>query len=681
MNIIKNILTLTSILLLAIFISCSDDEGGDDTPEPLQAAIDISAEEIGPGETVTVSSSPSTGIPSGGVNFTWTISGSGSITYTSPNNPNGSDHEFTNGNLMIFSHGTVSDITLTPGSSGTLGIQLRIESGSTFTDFGSSVTVSGSIELTSIPENFKFEDVNPDPEIADYTFSGDVEIPSSYFEDYILLEVDEDAQVTLAGTLSSNGNYMRIRGKNGASWKGMLVTQSGNFDNLALYLNNAGSSSIESYEPSSLVIDRSSLTLPTLIFEESNGFDMYYTENVTNIVNNGGIQYSSLTPFFAPARLWPDIQPPSNVENAVVTFTGSVDTQLSFGGNVALYVGSDIKIKGGLNISDLVVFNVSGGDHTIFIEDNSALLVGGLSCNGLNFAGENGATWQGIYVGSQGFQMTSSSVVDAGSATISGSGIAGIDEKAAIYVNSPVSRFENNNIHNSGGYGLYVGGISHSQNSSNNLDGNVFENNAEAAISVLQEHASSYSIGNSFTTPDNVAAIEVRGSSSQSAGNATWSDLGGDNYYYVQDFLNIASNMTIGEGAHFKFEDNKGIDFTGIIFTATGTESNPILFEGIVSGTASWYGIKIGNNNASSITMSYATIDGGGIAMFSGASEDANLVIDGTGNVSVTNCTFSNSDGYGALIELNATEYDFEAAENNNTFTNNASGNILNRND
>ena len=679
MNIIKNILTLSSILMLAIFISCSDDEGGDDTPEPLQAAIDISAEEIGPGETVTVNSSPSTGIPSGGANITWTISGSGSVSYTSPTNPNGSNHEFTNGNLTINSQGTTSEITLTPGTTGGLSIQLRIESGSTFSESFASVVVSGSIALSSVPEEFVFEDINADPEIADYTFSGDVEIPRSSLDGYIVLEVDEDAQVTLTGTITSNNNVLVIRGKNDAAWKGLYVSESGNFESGTVQLEKAGSSSIEGYEPAALVVDRSNFTYPTLYFVESNGYDIYFSDQVNTLFANGGIQYSSSTPFRAPVGLWPSL-PAVTIEDAVVTFVGGVDTQISFGGNISLYVGSDVVIKGGMNISNFVAFNTSG-DNTIFLEENTAILVGGMTANGLNFAGENGATWQGIYVGSQGFQMLNSSVVDAGSAPISGSGIAGIDERAAIYANSAVSRFENNNIYNSGGYGLYVGSISHSQNSSTNLDGNVFENNAEAAISVVQEHASSYSIGNSFTTPANVAAIEVRGSSSQSAGNTTWSDLGDDNYFYIQDFLNIASNMTIGEGAHFKFEDNKGIDFTGVNFTVTGTESNPIIFEGIVSGTASWYGIKIGNNNASSITMTHATIDGGGIAMFSGASEDANLVIDGTGNASVTNCTFSNSDGYGALIELNATEYDFEAAENSNTFTNNASGNILNRND
>ena len=78
--------------------------------------------------------------------------------------------------------------------------------------------------------------------------------------------------------------------------------------------------------------------------------------------------------------------------------------------------------------------------------------------------------------------------------------------------------------------------------------------------------------------------------------------------------------------------------------------------------------------------MAHATIDGGGIAMFPGATEEANLVIDGTGNISVQNCTFSNSDGYGVLIELDATEYDFQGAENSNIFINNSSGDILNRN-
>ena len=59
-----------------------------------------------------------------------------------------------------------------------------------------------------------------------------------------------------------------------------------------------------------------------------------------------------------------------------------------------------------------------------------------------------------------------------------------------------------------------------------------------------------------------------------------------------------------------------------------------------------------------------------------GATSLANLVWNATTELTCTNSTFSNSKGWGIVLESSADFFDFVALENGNSFSGNTSGDV-----
>jgi parallel beta-helix repeat protein len=149
--------------------------------------------------------------------------------------------------------------------------------------------------------------------------------------------------------------------------------------------------------------------------------------------------------------------------------------------------------------------------------------------------------------------------------------------------------------------------------------------------------------------------------------------------YFINGNLNLGSSdsttMTIEAGTILLFEEYSSLSvglqngITGTLI-AQGTSQNPVVFTSAQKGqeaAGDWEGIKFGPAAGSETKLDYCQVSYGGNE--SGQSGNINFLNTQTNNISVTNCTLSNSLGYGIYIKgSNIPEV------SSNTYTSNASG-------
>ncbi|NMC71680.1 MAG: hypothetical protein GYA57_16655 [Myxococcales bacterium] len=171
-------------------------------------------------------------------------------------------------------------------------------------------------------------------------------------------------------------------------------------------------------------------------------------------------------------------------------------------------------------------------------------------------------------------------------------------------------------------------------------------------------------------TGNAVDFVFVRTNSSYPERDQTWSAL--DVPYRVDGRLWPTCHWTIAAGAELVFEQDAEVylESSGTL-TAVGTAEAPILFRGLEPTAGYWDGVELYGSNSVDNRFEYVTISGGGAE---GDPTDANLRLGSNARASVTNCTITNSAGWGVwvgnLVTVNA---DLETA---NSFSSNALGDV-----
>ncbi len=661
---LKKFAFFAALVPIIFFASCDDKEDGDgdgDNNTQFQAVITELNETYSPNDTITLDLTGSTGVEYPYV--TWTLPAG--VTY------NGTlleDQTTIYGDFANF-----KKVELVAGKNGSYNITARLEQNGMFSEAYANTSVAGSITLTTVPEGFIFQDISYNDSIPDYIFVGDIIIPNvtTAASAYIVISIEKDATTTVEGTLDINNSCILIfRGKNKNTWKGLLVTGDLRGEG-SLYVNGAGASAIGSYPASAMVIDKSVSSYPQIFFENTvtDAYDIHFGENVSMIDFSSYVAFASNKPIHAPISLWNSL---SFVRSdGLMVLESDINTVVNF--NSAIYLNTDIFIKGGLNTGVIRI----NGNKTIYMEENTAFITGGGQIASCTFDGYNNSTWQGIYIGTESPTWSNVTINNAGSNFIT-SGNVNTNVKAAVYA-TKLNSFKGCTITNSGGYGLYTSDKTTLHDNKSYFSDNTFTNNTLAAVSVTTKHGVFFA-SSTFTTPTNIAAIEVRQGDTPVAGYGHWTGLGTDNFYHFTGNLNITSqDFIVDAGANFKFNVGKGIYVTGNrVFNLIGTSTDSVIIEGTVDDRGTWMGIFIQDQVRTS--FDYASINNGGGLTPIGALNPANVIINSTGTISATNSSFNSSNYYGVLIQSGATSLNFEDINFGNTFSNNLVANFLDKN-
>lgn len=153
----------------------------------------------------------------------------------------------------------------------------------------------------------------------------------------------------------------------------------------------------------------------------------------------------------------------------------------------------------------------------------------------------------------------------------------------------------------------------------------------------------------------------------------TWPAIDVD--YYVQSTigLNITANLAISAGASFIFhDDDEKILVYGSLY-AVGTSAQPIAMTAASQSPGGWGGLRYYNTNSTLNRLEYVTLS------YGGGYYQANLDLSGAGiaptQVTVQNCTFTNSAGYGVYWIPEYVTVNGDLA-GDNTYSGNALGNV-----
>ncbi|SRX55405.1 hypothetical protein [Aequorivita sp. CIP111184] len=117
--------------------------------------------------------------------------------------------------------------------------------------------------------------------------------------------------------------------------------------------------------------------------------------------------------------------------------------------------------------------------------------------------------------------------------------------------------------------------------------------------------------------------------------------------YIISCFTRIDGKLTIEPGVVIAFEQNAGMEFKDkAAFSMKGTAAKPILLTGKEKRAGSWRGIHTESPSSTNI-MTYVTIDYAG----GGTSRAALAIYREASNLTMENCTVSNSKFIGILVK------------------------------
>ena len=689
-NKIKELLTTGNykfvlyFIILSMVFSCKDD-----VVPPVEEIILIAKaganQEVKINETVTLDGTGSTGPQ--GFTYAWTYQGD------------------VPESQINFQNKNTAKPTFVPPANNVYSFTLTISYKDSTASDQTTVLAGGSIELGgTLTKNLELKNIQPDASKPDYIVKSDIIVPDgitlSIVEDDVVIAFDSGTglQVNQGGTLTNavEGQNLSFNTEfSGADgWKGILVNNGTINLNQSLFVN-AGKTAFENQQEAAAITLKGDQTSLISFFDNefinSQSYDMLVTDNFplqNQSVGENKFSFSipvkaviTFLPFMSTVK--PNILP--KTYDYIQLIPGGAEKKDESAANMTFLNNTKFYIDGNFWAGSSVIV---GDNVTIYMKENCGILFdsyfnSNTRVNSPNIiTGKDGKNWKGIASRAPGdIAMSYTTIENAGFGLIE-IGDFRAKKSAAIYENKYVnSRIRSSKIINSGGYGYY--------NENTNLfeggriEQTLFKNTAMAAICV--NISSVHSViheghGNVFEMNTGVPAVLVFDSDfHEPLGN--WYGLGGDNYYLCDLDFRVTGTIFLYEGVHLKITSGhafirpRGVQAT--LLGIEGTADNPVIIEGENDTPGSWGGMLLAWN----FRVDNLIVKNGGQFIIPGGSEKANIVSNYNetkdGGLFVKNTTISNSAGWGIVVEPESYDFKFDDPALNNTFSNNASGDIF----
>jgi len=681
------------ILLASIFLAgCSKDESGSDPdPDPIPTTPTISGinPQSGPaGTEVTVT----------GTNFSSTVS-ENTVTF------NG-----VAGTVLSASATQLVGVVPENATSGQVAVTVagKTAQGPSFTILSGNAQACDNNEIT---EDTTWEDLEPG-EAIDYIIQCEISVKGNALltiEPGVIIAFEGDNSgifTSEGGGISAVGNAanpIKFVGStdNKGVWKGIYFG-SNHPENRLEYVTvrNAGrTASGQSGEKGAVQLsggDQSKAAIVNCTIENNDGYGIFITDESVltgfagNIItNNGGApvglffnQLGALdtdSAFMGNTQDFVEVRAYDLKEEAVTM--AKLDVPYRFTESTRYNIQNALVIDPG----SILEFASGAGFRLGEQATDCSAATGSLNANGtaaehIIFRGvtEGKGTWLGI-----GFNSSSPNNV-LNYCDISGGGSANLYNASDFPANITMQcesrvQIQNSTISDSGGFGIYM--LDEDAALENFMDNSLINNELAPVLTHLTQvdqldSASSYAEGNGR------AYIQVYGnaiiendltiSKLEVPYRISRDEAGRETY--------VEKALTIEPGVILEFETAAGIilgspgvdciPLTGSL-NAIGTADEPIIFRGTTEGQGTWLGLGI-NSSTSANLLEYCQISGGGSGQMYNAGGQGNLVMTCSASLEVNNCTISDSGGWGVDFVQGANNL----TQANNTFSNNADGNI-----
>ncbi|WP_276482564.1 DUF5018 domain-containing protein [Paraflavitalea pollutisoli] len=233
----------------------------------------------------------------------------------------------------------------------------------------------------------------------------------------------------------------------------------------------------------------------------------------------------------------------------------------------------------------------------------------------------------------------------------------------AYFLNNSKITIRNCTFKDNKGYGIRDedNGYSYDRTIFTAFSNNSFSGNTTAPLCITINEIGSLDAPSNYGTNGN-NYIEVHGKSGLRS-NVTIPKLSVP--YYIFESIGLYQKMTVSPGVTMQFHTDAGLNLDKQYigkgtFIANGTAANPIRLVGYKAGKGVWLGLQLESNDPE-ISLNYCTVDGAGSNLHSNAACVANKKAalnfgscDYTAKPVATNCTITNSGGYGIIYKKTA---------------------------
>ena len=306
-------------------------------------------------------------------------------------------------------------------------------------------------------------------------------------------------------------------------------------------------------------------------------------------------------------------------------------------------VVADIAVRGDLTIMPGV---------TIAFEENTGLeiVTGSIQAKGfadkrITFKGvsDQPGVWKGIVIHTNSSlnKLEFTTITHGGSSVLTPSGIKANVTLAGSATSGAAAKITHSSFSESGGYGLYVEGMS----SLSNFEFNFFASNALAAAFIPAGRLHQIDT-ESFLDINNVPQTVETGGLVQSENEITWKRI----HYLISTDITIDAGVTIEAGAHFQFTERTFMKVTNSGYlNAAGTEASRITFTS-TSPHLYWNGLYF-NTYHHQNNIQFSEISNAGANRVSDADHAGNVIVGSNGILKIENSVVKDGLGYGIVAK------------------------------
>lgn len=381
--------------------------------------------------------------------------------------------------------------------------------------------------------------------------------------------------------------------------------------------------------------------------------------------------------------------PPTAV--AQVLNCDSIPAELTDRGDGVDYIiKCNVQLSGSsrkLTIDPGVTIQFDGVGSGISVSGGAALKMVGTATKPIVLEGTTDApgAWTGIQIGNTqniDNQWEYVTLKNAGAGTYA-AGLFMADN--AYFLNNTQISIKNCILTNNKGYGIwdYDNGYGYARTVFVDFKNNTFSKNTNAPLNITIDGIGKLDTLSTYTG-NGQNYIEIHGFGLYN--NTLVQNLNVP--YLVGGSIGIHQRLNISPGVIFQFNTDAGFNLDAQYrgagtFIANGTAAKPIQFVGYTPGKAVWLGLSLGNNDPE-ILLNYCVVDGAGsnipnsgtacVGDTKGAINFYPSCSTATAKPVATNCTVSNSGGYGiiyakgAAISFSGNKYTSNSLDNEHAF-------------
>ncbi len=554
-------------------------------------------------------------------------------------------------------------------------------------------------EITEdITEDMTLTDINTTPGEPDYCIRGNIVVDALLTIDpgvEIAFAADASLQVSSDGVLIAEGtaeNPIILTAKNPSEpWRGLAFVLSDDFRNSLDYveISYAGSDIISIIErTANLSIGSfSQVSVTNTTVSNSSSFGMYIEEEVelSEFANNTFENNEGL-PLALPAENVGILDAASefnngNGDNRIEIYGGEINvdestTWTSFNDGTEYLITDNIGIKSELEILPGSIFNVEPDLSIVISGDLAVFIANGTATEPITFrAADANFNWRGIaFILADDVRNTLNYVEISGA----GADIISIADRNGGLVASSFSRFSltNSTIIDNEGDGMFIDDDVVLTSFGNNR----FENNTGHPVVLPADQIGALDPESTYSLSNGDNTIEVFGSVVDLDEETTWNAFNDGTPYFISGNIDINTGVVIAPSARFLFDSNLrlSVNANGYLSAIANSVADQITFTAL-NPNLPWRGIGFATDDVRN-ELNFVEVSYGSSDVISIANEPANIYVNPFDELTINNCTITNSAGYGLYTTGSATVNggNSEAVVlNANTFDNNELGDVF----